>query len=148
MSAFLQRIHEDWAIDCKISNKLDECSKNTPALHAKYMKTLGEARIRLKSQEQKHLVLLKKKFLYYNGKMSKAELLATGWNLDPFNGLKIMKGDMDYYYDADPEIQQSVQLVEYWKIVVDTLKDIIDNLKWRHSNIKNIIEWKRFEDGQ
>ena len=54
---------------------------------------------------------------------------------------------MDHYYDSDPEIQASEEQVEYWKTVIDTLKEIIDNLKWRHSTIGNIIRWKQFESG-
>ena len=29
------------------------------------------------------------------------------WKPDPFNGLKVLKGEMEYYYEADPEIQRS-----------------------------------------
>ena len=144
----LDRILEMWEEDCRIDNlKLDKTSADTPKLHAKYLQLLSVAKIKLKKVEFKQKVLLKEKWLWYNGKMSHEEVIAKGWDPDPFDGLKIMKGDMDHYYDSDPEIQASEEQVEYWKTVIDTLKEIIDNLKWRHSTIGNIIRWKQFESG-
>jgi len=93
------------------------------------------------------LTLLKQKWLYYNGKMSQEEILASGWEPDPFNGLKILKGEMEYYYNADPEIQRSVEKIEYYKTIISTLTDIVDNLKWRHQTIGNMIRWRQFEAG-
>ena len=58
-----------------------------------------------------------------------------------------MKGEMEYYYDSDPEIQQSEEKVQYWKTVIDTLTEIVNNLNWRHQTIGNIIKWKQFEAG-
>ena len=67
---------------------------------------------------------------------------------DPYKGgTKPLKGDMDYYYDADPEIQKSEEKIQYYKTIVDTLTEIIDNLKWRHQTISNIIRWKQFQSG-
>ena len=70
-----------------------------------------------------------------------------GWEPDPFNGLKIMKGDMNYYYDSDPDIQASEDKIIYYTNLVDTLKEIIGNVTWRHQTIKNSIDWKKFESG-
>lgn len=137
-----------WAEDCQIDNsKLDKSSRETPILHAKYLRMLSEAKLMLKKVERDQKVLLKDKWLYYNGKMDYAEIESKGWAYDPFNGLKIMKGEMDYYYDSDPEIQRSEEKIEYWKTVISSLTEIIENLKWRHQNISNIIRWKQFEAG-
>ena len=144
----LKNIHEMWQQDCQIPNmKLDEASKNTPALHAKYLELLSTSKLQLKRAEFAQKTLLKDKWLYYNGKMSQEEVVEKGWDPDPFNGLKVLKGEMDYYYDSDPEIQKSEEKIQYWKTVVDTLIDIVDNLKWRHQTIGNMIKWKQFESG-
>lgn len=137
-----------WEEDCKINGmKLDDVSRDTPNLHAKYLRLLTEAKLQLKRAELKQKALLKEKWLYYNGKMSQEELEEKGWDPDPFNGLKVMKGEMEHYYDSDPEIQKSEELIEYWKTVRDTLDDIINNIRWRHSTIKNMIDWRKFESG-
>lgn len=137
-----------WQQDCQINNmKLDEASKNTPMLHAKYLELLSTAKLQQKRAEFAQKTLLKDKWLYYNGKMSQEDVVEKGWDPDPFDGLKILKGEMDYYYDSDPEIQKSEEKIQYWKTVVETLIDIVDNLKWRHQTIGNIIRWKQFESG-
>ena len=137
-----------WAEDSKISqSKLDETSRVTPMLHAKYLELLSTTKLQLKRAEFAQKVLLKDKWLYYNGKMSPEDMLEKGWEPDPFNGLKILKGEMDYYYDSDPEIQKSEEKIQYYKTVIETLTEIINNLNWRHQTIGNMIKWKQFESG-
>ena len=143
----LDGILAQWATDCEIGHNLDDASRETPKLHAKYLGYFTQAKLLLKRAEDKQQILLKNKFLWYNGKLSEEEIKQFGWDPDPFDGLKIMKGDMDYYYDSDPEIQQSEAKVVYYKTMVDTLREIIDNLKWRHQTIGNVIRWRQFEAG-
>ena len=144
----LKSIHDMWKEDCVIDEmKLDESSRQTPILHAKYLELLSTVKLQMKRSEFSQKTLLKKKWLYYNGKMDQDEIAKMDWDPDPFNGLKILKGEMDYYYDSDPEIQKSEEKIQYWKTVLETLTEIIDNLKWRHQTISNIIKWKQFESG-
>jgi c-di-GMP-related signal transduction protein len=144
----LKQIHAMWSEDCKISqSKLDETSRVTPMLHAKYLELLSTTKLQLKRAEFAQKGLLKDKWLYYNGKMSQEELAEKGWEPDPFNGLKILKGEMEYYYDSDPEIQKSEEKIQYYKTVIETLTEIINNLNWRHQTIGNMIKWKQFESG-
>ena len=111
------------------------------------MQLHSQAKMELQKAEFKQKVLLKDKWLYYNGKMSQNQIEEKGWDFDPFDGLKVLKGEMDHYYNSDIDIQRSEQLVEYWKTIISTLSEIIEQLKWRHQTIKNIIEWKRFQSG-
>jgi hypothetical protein len=144
----LKDILEMWQEDCVIPrNSLDETSRQTPSLHAKYLKMLSEAKLQMKRAERQQKILLKEKWLYYNGKMDQDQLEEKGWNPDPFDGLKVLKGEMDYYYNSDPEIQLSEEKIQYWKTVIETLIDIIDNIKWRHQTIGNMIRWRQFEAG-
>jgi len=144
----LKSIHEMWSKDCEISqNKLDESSRATPMLHSKYLELLTTYKLMLKRTEFEQKKLLKDKWLYYNGKMDHERVLELGWQPDPFDGLKILKGEMDYYYDSDPEIQDSEGKIQYYKTVIDTLEEIINTLRWRHQTIGNMIKWKQFESG-
>jgi hypothetical protein len=79
--------------------------------------------------------------------MSQEEIVSTGWDLDPFNGLRMLKGELEYYYDSDPEIQKSEEKVLYHKTLIETLSNIVDTLKWRHQTVKNMIDWRKFEAG-
>lgn len=144
----MKTILEEWEKDCVIDDmNLDESSRITPTLHAKYLQLLSNHKLMLKRAEFKQKELLKDKWLYYNGKMTQEEVETRGWDPDPFDGLKIMKGEMDYYYDADPDIQRSEEKIQYYKVTIDTLTDIIDNIKWRHQTIGNIIKWRQFQSG-
>ena len=144
----LDSIKREWEEDCVIpEHRLDEVSRQTPSLHAKYLGYRSLAKLQLKRAENAQKTLLLQKWKYYNGKMDEDELRATGWDLDPFNGLKVLKGDMDLYYDADPEIQKSEERIAYLKEIIDTITDIVDTLKWRHQTIRNMIDWRKFEAG-
>ena len=116
-------------------------------LHSKYLEILSTYKLQLKKSEFDQKTLLKNKWLYYNVKMDQETIDEFGWKPDPFNGLKILKGEMDYYYDADPEIQESELKIQYYKNVIDTLTEIINNITWRHQTIGNMIKWKQFESG-
>ena len=143
----LNDIMNQWAIDCEIGNNYADASRDTPKLHAKYLQMYSTAKLLLKRAENAQKILLRDKWLYYNGKMCGDDIKARGWKDDPFDGLKVMKGDLDYYYESDPEIQASEDKIQYYRTLIDTLKEIVENLKWRHQTIGNIIKWRQFEAG-
>ena len=143
----LEDILKDWEDDCQIGHRLDKASHDTPQLHGKYLNYLTQAKLILKRAEASQATLLKKKFLWYNGKLPKEDIDNLGWSHDPFDGLKMMKTDLSYYYESDKELQASEAKIVYYKTMIDTLKEMVDALKWRHQTIKNIIEVRKFEAG-
>lgn len=144
----LKSIHEMWAKDCIIdNNKLDESSRQAPLLHAKYLELLSTCKLQLKKCEFEQKKLLKQKWLYYNGKMDQQTIEELGWEPDPFDGLKVLKGEMEHYYDSDPEIQKSEEKIQYYKTTIEALTEIISNITWRHQTIGNMIKWRQFESG-
>ena len=144
----LETILKEWEVDSRINEgDLARTSVDTAKLHSKYLQLLSINKLQLKKAELKQKTLLKDKWLYYNNKMSKEEIEAKGWEYDPFNGLKVMKGDMNHYYDSDIDIQKSEETVTYYKTLVETLQEIVTNINWRHQTIGNIIKWKQFEQG-
>lgn len=144
----LEQILTEWQKDCRIDpSNLDESSRITPELHAKYLALHSRAKLKLKDAEFKQKDLMKLKWLWYQGKMSQDEISELGWEPDPFNGLKILKGEMEHYIESDPELVASEARIEYLKTTLDTLKEIIGNLTWRHQTVSNIIRWKQFEAG-
>lgn len=144
----LEEVLEAWKEDCQVPrNNLDEASRQTPSLHAKYLEYLSFTRLRLKDAEMKQKILLKDKWLYYNGKMDHATIERLGWEFDPFGGLKVLKGEMEYYYNSDKDIQESEAKAQYLKEMIDVLKEIVDTLRWRHQTIGNMIKWRQFEAG-
>ena len=137
-----------WKKDSQIEQyNLDETSRNTPQLHAKYLELLSIAKLQMKKAEHTQKSLLHKKWLYYNGKMSQEEIVDLGWEFDPFNGLKVLKGEMEYYYNSDIDIQKSEEKLTYYKTLIETLTEIVTNLNWRHQTVGNMIKWRQFEAG-
>ena len=144
----LESVLEMWKKDSQIEQyNLDETSRNTPPLHAKYLELLSIAKLQMKKAEHTQKSLLHKKWLYYNGKMSKEEIVELGWEFDPFNGLKVLKGEMEYYYNSDIDIQKSEEKLTYYKTLIETLTEIVTNLNWRHQTVGNMIKWRQFEAG-
>lgn len=144
----LEDILNDWKKDCVIDEShLDKSSIDIAKLHAKYLQLLSISKLQLKKTELKQKILLKDKWLYYNDKMTQEQIEEKGWEYDPFNGMKVMKGDMNHYYDSDIDIQKSEERVTYYKTLVETLQEIVSNINWKHQTIGNIIKWKQFEAG-
>jgi|TARA_Y100000114_G_scaffold80957_1_gene74647 hypothetical protein len=144
----LEQILEMWKKDSVIDEmNLDESSRQTAKLHGKYLELLSVNRLKLKKANLDFKVLLRDKFMHYNGKLSQEELDNKGWDYDPLNGLTVLKGDMDKWYDADPVIQEQQAKIQYLEELTDTLKEILENIKWRHQTVRNMIEWRKFTSG-
>ena len=138
-----------WEADSVIDEiNLDETSIKSAKLHAKYLQLLSIAKLRLKKKEMEFDAIKKDKWLYFEGKMTKDQMDERGWKYDPFDGgTKPMKSNMDYYYKSDSDLTRLQSQIDYQKTLIDTLIDIMDNIKWRHQNIRNIIDWKKFTAG-
>ena len=145
----IQEILDMWEVDGVIDQfKLDDTTIKNATLHSKYLSLITVAKLKKKTIQQSYDNLLKDKWLYYNRKLSQAQIDAFGWEYDPFNGLnKPLKGDMNYYYNSDKDIQEAQLKLEYQAVMVETLKEILDTIRWRHNQIGNIIKWRSFEAG-
>ena len=148
MNTKLSDIQEMWKKDCKIDDiELDASSLQVPVLHAKYSEILANQKLIQIRYENQLKDLQKDKWLWYSGKLSQEEIQEKNWDYDPFNGLTILKSDYDKFFGADKDIQTAVEKLEYCRVVVEYLQDIVSQLTWRHQTIKNIIEWRRFMAG-
>lgn len=144
----IEAILTDWEEDSQIKRgDLEATTLETAKLHSKYLNLLTLAKVKRDALDMEHKVLLRQKWEWYNGKMSKTEMDRLGWDYDPLKGLRVLKGDMNYYYDSDPEIQKSLTKIKYNKTVLETLEEIINTIRWRHNQVKNILEYRKFESG-
>ena len=145
----IEEVLKMWKEDSIIDDlKLDDTTIRMARIHSKYLELITIAKMRRKKKDLEYKTLLKDKWLYYNGKLSKEQIDEFKWEYDPFGGLnKPLKGDMNYYYDADTDIQKSQAALEYDKVLIETLEEIMNTIRWRHQNIGNIIKWRAFESG-
>jgi hypothetical protein len=134
----IEQVLEMWKEDSIIDDlKLDDTTVRMARVHSKYLELITISKMRRK-----------KKDLDYKSKLSKDQIDAFKWEYDPFGGLnKPLKGDMNYYYDADLDIQKAQAALEYDKVLIETLEEIMSTIRWRHQNIGNIIKWRSFEAG-
>ena len=144
----LDEIKSQWEKDCEIDDiELDKSSLEIPKLHAKYQDLLTSKILVMKQYQFKYDTLLKNKWLWYNGKMSEDQIKELGWNDDPLDGLKIMKNDLQLFYNSDTDIQELNAKIEYLKVTIDYLKECMTNITWRHQTIKTTIDWRKFMAG-
>ena len=145
----LDNIMKMWAEDVKIDDlNLDEETVKSAKLHSKYLEIFSLAKLQLKKNEMELDKTRKDKWLYYNGKMTKEQIDERSWKYDPFDGMsKPLKSDMDMYYKTDEDIIRINGKIEYQKAIVETLEEIMNNLRWRHTHIKNILDFKKFTSG-
>ena len=145
----LDNILEMWRTDSVIDQfQLDETTMNIAKLHGKYLELFSITKLQIKKAEYSLDDMLKNKWEWYNGRMDKDTIDSLGWQYDPFEGCaKPLKGDMERYYRADKDIQKIKAKIDYLVTVKETLDEIIGTLRWRHSAIKNIIDFRKFESG-
>ncbi len=145
----LENILEMWKIDAVIDDIcLDEETIKSSKLHAKYLELFSMAKLMLKKKEMESDSMKKDKWLYYNGKMSQADMDKRKWKYDPFDGMtKPLKGDMDMFYSTDEDMVRIKAQIDYQKTIIDTLEEIMGNIRWRSSHVKNILDFKKFTSG-
>ena len=145
----LDEILESWKKDSVIDDTaLDEDTVKTSKLHAKYLEIYSLSKLQLKKKEFDLEKIKKDKWLYYTGKMTKEDMDERGWDYDPFQGMtKPLKSEMNMYYETDEDLVKVKAQIDYQKSIIDTLEEIMNNIRWRHSHIKNIIEFRKFTSG-
>lgn len=138
-----------WKKDAVIDDVcLDDETLKSSKLHAKYLELFSMSKLMLKKKEMEYVSMKKDKWLYYNGKMTKDDMDKNKWKYDPFDGMsKPMKSDMDMYYSTDKDLVKIKAQIDYQKTIVETLEEIMGNIRWRHTHVKNILEFKKFTSG-
>ena len=145
----LDELKKQWTEDCQIDDiELDNASLEVPKLHAKYQDLLTSKILVLKQYQNKYNELRKYRWLWYNGKMYEETVRQKDWEPDTCNVLKIMKNDMQIFFNADKDLQDLNAKIEYLKVTVDFLKECMQNITWRHQTIRNTIDWRKFMAGQ
>jgi hypothetical protein len=145
----LNDILESWKKDSVIDeHALDDVTIETSKLHAKYLEIFTLSKLQLRKKEMELEQIRKDKWLYYTGKMTQAEMDKKGWAYDPFQGMsKPLKSEMEMYYSTDADIVKARSAIEYQKSIIDSLEEIMGNIRWRHTHIKNIIDFRKFTSG-
>ena len=140
----LSEIQDQVKRDLKINDlELDIESLRIPSLHIKYLQFLTENSLKLKKANGELAVLKRNKWIYYTGKASEDIYKEKG----DFPLKLKTKDEERTFIEADEEIQKKKTEVEYYETVVDYLQEIVKQIGQRNFQIKNAIEWRKFEAG-
>ena len=140
----LSEIQDQVKRDLKINDlELDIESLRIPSLHIKYLQFLTENSLKLKKANGELADLKRNKWIYYTGKASEDVYKEKG----DFPLKLKTKDEERTFIEADEEIQKKKTEVEYYETVVDYLQEIVKQIGQRNFQIKNAIEWRKFEAG-
>lgn len=142
----IEQIQDMWETDAEIDdNYLGENSTATPKLHAKYIKLLVQAKLKLTKVQSDYNLMRKAKFRYYRGEMSREELTDLDWA--QWQGVKPLKNEMDEFLTGDSDLNTLRVKIDYLETMIYLLESILGQIKARDWQIKSGIEWKRFLAG-
>jgi len=128
--------------DLKVDNEhLDTESLKNQEIKANYLDHKSRYELLLYKAKGDYKRLYREKWEYYGGKAD-AKIYAA----KPFD-LKVLKTDLAVYISADEDIMNAENKIGYLETVIDYIKGVIKSVDNRGWDIKNAIEWRKFEAG-
>jgi len=139
----LEKIQEMWENDSTIDpDNLHDESLKIPQLHSKYYTIYNTITLlREKARETYNRVRLER-HNYYTGK-APAEVYVE----DPFPYKVRDKEALQRYMEADEKLNSIDLKIRYYDVMLKFLEEIIKTIANRTFQIKNAIEWHRFQAG-
>ena len=139
----LEQIQDMWEKDSKIDpDNLHDESLKVPQLHSKYYTLYNTITLlRERAREQYSKVRLER-YNYYTGKAT-AEVYAE----EPFPYKVREKDAIQRHLEADDKMNKVDMKIKYYDIMLKFLEEIIRNISGRTYQIKNAIEWNKFQAG-
>ena len=139
----LEQIQEMWERDSKIApDNLHDESLKIPQLHSKYYTLYNTITLlREKAREQYSKVRLER-YNYYTGKAT-AEVYAE----EPFPYKVREKDAIQRHLEADDKMNKIDMKIKYYDVMLKFLEEIIRIVSNRTYQIKNAIEWNKFQAG-
>ena len=139
----LDKIQSMWQEDCKIDiDNMHEESIKVPQLHSKYHEILNKL-ILLRNKPQKIQKSVRhERYEYYSGKAD-----PEVYEREPFPKKVRDKDALIRYMDADDRVSDANLKVEYYDVMINYTESILKQISNRTYQIKNSIEWHKFQAG-
>ena len=143
MSIDLEKIQEMWEKDAKIDpDNLHTESLNIPVLHAKYFDLYNTIVLLRKKAEQQKKNIHHERYVYFSGKADPNVYVEN-----PFPKKIRDKETMQKYLDADDKLSSINMKICYYDTMLYYLESILKVIQNRTYQIKNSIEFLRFNAG-
>ena len=139
----LEKIQEMWERDSRIDpDNLHDESLKIPQLHSKYYTIYNTITLlREKARDSYNRIRLER-YNYYTGK-APAEVYAA----EPFPYKVREKDAIQRHMDADEKLNTINMKIKYYDTILKYLEEIIRIISNRTYQIKNAIEWNKFQSG-
>ena len=138
----LDELQAQTAKDLKVNDEhLDTESLKNQEIKSKYLNHKSKFELLLWKAKGDYKRLYRDKWEYYGGKAD-AKVYVT----KPFD-LKVLKSDLSVYIESDEDIIQIEHKVAYLETVVKYIDGVLRSINSRGWDIKNAIDWKKFEAG-
>ena len=139
----LEKIQEMWEKDSKIDpDNLHDESLKIPQLHSKYYTLYNTITLLREKARESYAKIRLERYNYYTGKAT-AEVYAE----EPFPYKVREKDAIQRHLDADDKMNKIDMKIKYYDIMLKFLEEIIRNISGRTYQIKNAIEWNKFQAG-
>ena len=139
----LDKIQEMWERDAVIDpDNLHDESLKTPQLHAKYYTVYNTVTLLRERAREQHSKIRLERYNFYTGK-APAEVYAE----EPFPYKVREKDAIQRHMEADEKLSTSEMKIKYYDVTLKFLEEIIRNISGRTYQIKNAIEWQKFQSG-
>ena len=143
MTFDLDTIQDMWEKDAKIDrDNLHDESLNIPSLHAKYFQIYNTIFLLRKKAEQQRKNIRHERYEYFSGKADPDVYIQN-----PFPKKIRDKDTMTKYLDADVKLSNASLKIEYYDTMLTYLESILKIIQNRTYQIKNAIEFMRFNAG-
>ena len=139
----LDKIQEMWQKDAVIDpDNLHDESLKIPQLHSKYYTIYNTTSLlRERARDLYNRVRLER-YNYYTGKAS-AEVYAE----EPFPYKVREKDAIMRHLEADEKLTKLDLKIRYYDTMLKFIEEVIKNISNRTFQIKNAIEWHKFQSG-
>lgn len=141
----LEDLKTMWKTDSTIdSDSLDKEALRSGVLHSRYLDIHTSYRLRLSKLNSEMALLKSLKTRYYKGQLTKKELEAQGWEQYQY---ELTKAEIKETVDSDEDVVKLQLKIDYVVSVLEFTQNIITQIRSRSYDIKNAIEWRKFEAG-
>ena len=139
----LESLQKMWEEDSEIDkDNLHDESLKIPQLHAKYFDLYNTIFLLRKKADQQRKNIRHERYEYFSGKSD-----PDGYIKDPFPKKIRDKDTMQKYLDADEKLSNSSLKIEYYDTMLTYIESILKVIQNRTYQIKNAIEFMRFQSG-
>ena len=139
----LEKIQSMWEKDSQMDpDNLHQESLKIPTLHSKYHTLYNTIQLLRENSKTKYNKVRLDRYNYYSGK-APAEVYAE----EPFPYKVREKDAIQRHLDADERLMEADLKIKYYDITLKYLEDIIKSINNRTYQIKNAIEWQKFQAG-